>query len=270
MRKCVINCFDAFSEAFEGAVYFMYLDILGLVTTGIGNLIDDKTGRAPESALSLPWEFDGVSATREQISEEWTGVKHTVPGDPLSISPGKDAARQGYRVLENVTNLRLTKEGVAQLVAGKRDEMWRFMVANHFPSAEFWPADAQLAALSVAWACGANWPALFPQCKAALAKGDFERAANLCHINTDGADRIPNTSDDNRGVIPRNRANWQLFTNAAEVIEKDRDADAFLDPKLAHATVTSATVTAAQLAMPADVVHPALEWGWERPEPREV
>lgn len=262
MRLPVLRCFAAFSESFEGAVAWFYLDIYGWVTIAIGNLMDRTDVRleaAPVAALALPMvdKTTGVPASRAEIDAEWRFVKNH-----------KTAAKQGHRVLEAVTRLRLTKEGVDQVLANKRDEMAAYLEAHHFADFEEWNCDAQLATLSMAWACGANWPARFPRCKAALLQRDFAAAAAECRIDTDGPDRIPNTADDNRGVIPRNVANRQLFLNAA--LQAAAHEDDFLDAKLAHAAVESSIVTAAQLMTAAPIIRAPLEWSTLLPPPREV
>ena len=40
MRESVRRGFIGFSAPFEGRLHYMYLDVKGLVTTGVGNLID--------------------------------------------------------------------------------------------------------------------------------------------------------------------------------------------------------------------------------------
>ena len=72
MRKSVEEAWIGFSTRFEGRIQWMYLDILGLVTTGIGNLIDPKP-----AALSLPWRHVGTyeRATVGEISVEWDMMK---------------------------------------------------------------------------------------------------------------------------------------------------------------------------------------------------
>ena len=58
-------------EPMEARVFHMYVDILGLVSTGLGNLIDPVG-----MATSLPWRrLDGSLATREEIVAAWHKVK---------------------------------------------------------------------------------------------------------------------------------------------------------------------------------------------------
>ena len=50
MHPSVKSVFPSFSTKLEGRVPWMYCDVLGLVTIGIGNLIDPE-----EAALHLPF-----------------------------------------------------------------------------------------------------------------------------------------------------------------------------------------------------------------------
>ena len=52
MFAAVQSSFPAFSGRFEGRVPYMYLDVLGLVTVGVGNLVDPV-----ETAQALPFHF---------------------------------------------------------------------------------------------------------------------------------------------------------------------------------------------------------------------
>lgn len=197
MRPVVRYCFVAFSARFEGVCKWMYLDIDGAVTTAIGNLID------PLPAVLPPFvrRSDGAPATRAEIVAEWQRVK----AHPT-------AARAGAYALESFTALRLTDDGVAEVVRRKLDEMDAH-VARRFPGYEGWPADAQLATLSLAWACG---PAFrFPSLERALHGEDFAAASRECRMD-DSA---------NPGLTPRNAANRGLFANAARIVAEGLDYD---------------------------------------------
>jgi len=191
--------FLPFTIPLEGAVPFMYLDVKGLVTTGIGNLID-----TPADALSLPWlNADGSPATRMQIAAEWSYVKSR-----------QDMKLRGGMAYGAVTHLRLDAAGVDAVVGRTLDRM-DHQLAARFPTYEDWPWQAQLATMSMAWACG---PAFhFPALAAALNAQDFTEASEQCHINEAG----------NPGVIPRNKGNVALFLQAAEehATQPDRPAD---------------------------------------------
>jgi len=204
--------FPTFSGRLEGVVPWLYLDILGLVTVAIGNLVDPL-----EYALSLPFvERDGSSATRERITQQWFAVKRD-----------QKAGRLGHRYAEGLTSIRLTPEGIASVVVAKLRQNEQILV-KRFPDFGDWPTDAQLATHSMSWACGPGFR--FPALEDALRSRDFTAAARHCHINTDGPDRIPNTADDNWGVKPRNVANKTMYRNAARVQLEKLDPDALFYP----------------------------------------
>jgi hypothetical protein len=174
---------------FEGVCSFMYLDVKGLVTTGIGNLID-----TPDEALSLPWRnADGSLATRMQIAGEWTYVKSR-----------QDMKMHGGMAYAKVTRLRLDAAGIDLAVSRTLSRMDRQLASRFSGYAEEWPDDACLATLSLAWACGAAFR--FPKLEAALRALDFEGASRECTISEAG----------NPGVKPRNKKNRELYLSAAE------------------------------------------------------
>jgi hypothetical protein len=76
-----------------------------------------------------------------------------------------------------------------------------------------WPADAQLALLSMAWAMGPGGPPQFKNMAAACEKLDFDTAAAQCRMDETG----------NPGVVPRNKADKLLFENAAAVVAAAMD-----------------------------------------------
>jgi len=176
----------------------MYADVKGLVTVAIGNLIDPI-----QVSLPLPFRHaDGTFATRNEIAAEWARVKN----DPK-------CATLGWRYAKTITSLHLDTAGIDLVVSRKLSQMDAYL-AVRFPDYEDWPACAQLATLSMSWACG---PAFhFPALDAALKARDFAAGATHCTINEAG----------NPGVIPRNGANRILYLNAQRV-------DSFrLDPSL--------------------------------------
>ena len=84
MFPAVQSGFPAFSAKFEGRVSYMYLDVKGLVTVGVGNLVDPVS-----VAQALPFRFKnkpgigapGSPATPDQIAAEWqTTQERPEPG----------------------------------------------------------------------------------------------------------------------------------------------------------------------------------------------
>ena len=157
--------FLAFNEPFEGRCPFMYLDVKGLVTTGVGNLIDPVV-----AALALPWKRpDGTPATLNEVQDEWIAVKTRT-----------DLAPRGGGHFEAITVLRLTDEDIDRLVMRKLDEMAAHIQHAH-PCFASLPSDVQLAVLSMAWAMGPAFP--FPRFWAHIEAGDYKAAAEECTIN---------------------------------------------------------------------------------------
>lgn len=181
----------------------MYLDVKGLVTSGIGNLLDPVA-----LALSLPWKHtDGTPATQEEIYAEWGYVKSR-----------KDMAKMGGGAFAKITKLRLSDADIATLVINKAREMEAYLQA-HYPTYNQWPADAQLGLLSMAWAMG---PAFhFPRFQAAVNRAvpDFNAASQQCLIYDPG-----------NPIGGRNGANQLLFKNAATVLAHNLDPNTLYYP----------------------------------------
>lgn len=191
MHPDVSAKFFDWSRTFEGYTNWMYLDVKGLVTIGVGNLIDPVA-----QALRLPFvRHDGTPASRGDIAAEWCAVK-----DDRSL------ARKGARAARAVTALRLPEAAVRTLVAERLAANEAHLSRSYFPDFGTWPADAQLATLSMAWALGSGFPRSWPLLRGALARRDFASAADNCLIRETG----------NPGVRPRNEANQMLFRSAAQ------------------------------------------------------
>jgi Putative peptidoglycan binding domain len=192
MWDSVLAAFHGFTVPLEGETPYMYTDVRGLVTTGIGNLIDPIG-----TALNLPWKHaDGSLASQQEVIDAWNTVKQAWPGVQSAAS-------------QKLTNIRLDDNAIADLVA-QRLKQNDAILRERYPNYPNWPADAQLGLNSMAWAMG---PAFnFPDFSLAVNKSppDFKSAADLSHMNETG----------NPGLIPRNQANRQLFLNAAEALAR--------------------------------------------------
>lgn len=201
MKPAAIKVFLEQSVRLEGYVPYMYLDVKGLVTTGIGNLIDPMP-----LGGNLPWKHksDGRMATQSEYSREWQLVKNTTT-----------LAKHGHRAAAGITQLRLDEKDVHTLVDQVRARFWGIL-ERRFPKINEWPADAQLATMSMAWACGPWFR--FGNLETALNAGNFRAAAASCTINSTG----------NPGVIPRNVMNTSLYITA------QMGVDGQLDPEIVH------------------------------------
>lgn len=214
MRESVRAAFFGFTVPMEGVVPWLYVDVKGLVSVGIGNLIDPMP-----LALGLPFVHpDGRPASRDEIAAEWTRIKNQPPD-----AHGRTAAELGHLYAKQIATLHLTDEGVERLVSGKLAEN-EHAIARTFADWEDWPADAQLATHSMAWACGAGifdphaGHAHWPKLTAALHARDFRTAAVECFMPEEA--KIG-------GLRPRNRANRILYTNAALAMQ-------MFDPSVLH------------------------------------
>lgn len=186
MKSAVKEAFPVVSVTLEGYVPYMYLDVKGLVTTGVGNLIDPMN-----MAMNLPWKLSGQPATQAQIADEWNLVKSNTT-----------LAKHGHLAAKGVTKLRLDKADVEVLVGTVLNRFYGIL-KHRFPEFDSWPADAQLATLSMAWACGPWFR--FGHLEKALLSQNFTQAAASCAIDTTG----------NPGVKPRNVMNFSLYRSAA-------------------------------------------------------
>jgi peptidoglycan hydrolase-like protein with peptidoglycan-binding domain len=205
-RASVINSYVDWTTPLEGFVPHMYIDALGFVTTGMGNLIDPMS-----AAMSLPWKnADGSRATPAQIQAAWTAVD-SKRSDPKGQRQTSGPAAQGGGTQGNLTTIRITKNDVKALVADRLKNNEKIIVANlpHFAAA---PADAQLGVHSMAWAEGTGFTKTWPAFDAAFNRGDFATAA--AQSNMQGT-----------GIAMRNMANKLLFTNAAQVVAGKKDPD---------------------------------------------
>ncbi len=224
MRDSVKKSFNSFTTKFEGRVPWMYLDIKGLVTVAVGNLIDPV-----DAALGLPFvhKTSKVAATRDEIRAEWTKLKGQT-----------DLAKKGHKACEAITDLRLTDQGMDDLVLAKLTSN-EAVLKKTFADWDAWPADAQLGVLSMAWALGPGFPAHWTKFTAAAKAQDWAAAAANCKINETG----------NPGVKPRNEADVVLFTNAAAVKAKGLDPATLYYPADAR-TVAAPTPTTTPTTAP--------------------
>ncbi len=205
MHQSVIDSWMKHAEGFEGRVSTMYLDILGLVTTGIGNLID-SIGEAQKLNWKLP---NGTTATDEQVAEEWRLLKGR-----------QDLAKFHYKIQAQRAplRLRLDDKDIDALVIAKLLANEAYMRKNHFPEWDSWPADAQLAVSSMAWAVGPAFAKKFPNFTRMINAGQWRQILKK-DANGGWAGKIRETG--NGGVVPRNKANYLCFENTVYALENE-------------------------------------------------
>jgi GH24 family phage-related lysozyme (muramidase) len=193
MHKTVLTNFRRFNEPLEGVVSHMYLDIKGLVTVGVGFLIDPIS-----EARRLPFrrKDNGQTATSEEISQEWNRVKADT-----------SLARRGASAAAAVTQLELTSAAMDTEISRRLRAMESVLMQSSRIRGWFdLLPQAQMAVMSMCWAVGAAGVLKFERFVVAIQMEDFEAAARECAISTVG----------NPGIIKRNQKNVALLRNAAQ------------------------------------------------------
>jgi GH24 family phage-related lysozyme (muramidase) len=186
------DAYHEFSAPMEGRVPTMYCDILGLITTGVGNLINTLP-----QALALPWLLvDGTKADQADIAADW---------HKLHDNAQYYAARK-WNVYAKTMLCHLSDEGIDALVQRQLDAN-EAIIRKRWPGWDKFPADAQLAIMSMAWAVGAGFYTKFPNLAQAIDQHAWELCVQTCKIREEG----------NPGVVPRNAKNRFCFHNAAIV-----------------------------------------------------
>lgn len=196
MRVTVAMMHD-FARDLEGRVNCMYLDAaepLGLVTTGLGNLIDPI-----DLALHLPWinQDAGRPATQSEVIANWNAVKAMQPNKLKGLP------------LRSSSDLILDDAALDELVLQRLQNNHAIML-RRWPSLESWPLDAELFVHSWAWAVGAN--AAYPRMTRCLRARNFAGAAEEATIN-------PQVGT----IKVRNQRNQVLLANA-QIVETDCSA----------------------------------------------
>jgi hypothetical protein len=138
-RKSVLDAFFPLISKFEGDLPYMYTDSKGLVTTGVGNLIDPIA-----VALQLTWYKPvGTVATPAEVAQEWNTVKAAFP--KYQSVNSKNAP--------GLIGLRLKATDVAALVK-RRILDNEIAILPTYPKYGEYPADGQLGLMRMAWAGG--------------------------------------------------------------------------------------------------------------------
>lgn len=203
MRDSVLEVFPSWSARFEGkAIPWPYLDAVGLVTIGTGQLCDPMSRMGGIAFVRI----DRSPATAAEVATMWLRVKGEA-GRRIDYGRGLVPVEKlggGHLHWQRLTSLRATPESLASdLRARLRD--FEVALVRLFPAWNSWPASAQLATLGMTWAAGSGLGHEFPRFTAAARAGDWARCALECHLDETG----------NPGLKPRNVAQKALFLHAA-------------------------------------------------------
>jgi len=199
MYQSVRDVFTDFTAQYEGAVPWMYLDFVGLVTVGVGNMIDPIG-----SALAVKDQFVDESGNPpadpdQALTDDWNAVH--------AFADQQRNADQNHKLLAAFfqpprTSLHMTDPYALVLSHADGDEQTLRNRFQDWDDPNSWPADAQIAVLSMSYAMGPGFN--FPNFVAACQAHDWKTAAGESHMSEAG----------NPGVAPRNVADRVLLLNA--------------------------------------------------------
>ncbi len=183
IRDAVRAAWPGFDAEFDVRTPHMHLDARGMVVTGLGNLIDataapfglptgNEQVRSHRMAVSLGWQHGvhGPIAGEAEVRTEWDTVKQRT-----------DLAGAGPERFADLTELRLTDVAIDHLIEVRLDGFADYLSRRppFFGFAE-WPAAAQTALLSMAWALG---PAFrLPRFEAYASAMDWRGMAAECRL----------------------------------------------------------------------------------------
>ncbi len=197
LQRSVVDQLPALFGKWEGAALpYMYTDSKGFVTTGTGNLIDPV-----DHALALTWRRpDGGVASPDEVRAAWQTVKDAWPGVQSIHS-------------KTLTDLRLDQNALDGLM-GQTIKSFVGYLVKRYPQFSNWPADAQMAILSISWAWGPGFSTRW----GSLGK-DFDAAVNAAPPKFSDAGAIMRKASAheesiNPGIVPRDIATQAMLVKA--------------------------------------------------------
>jgi GH24 family phage-related lysozyme (muramidase) len=199
-KPAVLEAFVEFTTNLEGCIPWIYLDIKGLATVGLGCLIEPA---AQAQALPFVWRGTDRRATPDEITRDWVTIKRN-----------RMLAHLGAGRARAYTNLELLPDGIEALAFHRLKLHEDYFVAHTFAAFSEYPADVQLGIHSMSWAMGCGFGPRFPKFVKRAINLNWEGCAAECRIKAIG----------NPGLVPRNHANVRLF-NAAAASKKLSDYD---------------------------------------------
>jgi hypothetical protein len=181
--------FLAKTRELEGVCQWLYLDVRGLVTVGIGNLVDPigSLWAANLDWVNLDWRNGDAPAEDSEVWAAWRIVK------------GHQELREhGGGAFQHLTAIRATDESIDHLVEATITRFERALRV-FYPEMPGWPDAAQVSVMLMAWALGAGFPAKWPKLSSALHRLNFELAAEECQMS----EAHQNASFHRRNVLVR-------------------------------------------------------------------
>jgi GH24 family phage-related lysozyme (muramidase) len=155
--------------AFEGMIPWLYCDVRGFATTGIGNLV-----ASPVDCAGHPWrhQANGASTTPGEAETLW---EHTTD------AYRKDLGAAAYR---NISDLRLDKDYIQGLVATRLERDFIPGIKKLCHDFDMWPLPARQAIVDMAYNLGVGGLSKFHKLIAACQTRDWTTAASECGRST--------------------------------------------------------------------------------------
>lgn len=158
-RPVVESAFESYTEHFESLMWKPYDDLKGVVTFLAGIAIFSLG-----QMLTYSWlRDDGTPAGHDDVVAAWTF---------LTSPEGRSTDQQGgghYAKLVHVTASPETMRAAFGATLARFEKQLRSLLANWDDA----PANAQLAALSHAWAFGGLFPETWPSWRKCFLAGDY-------------------------------------------------------------------------------------------------
>ena len=221
-RNSVMDAFTKVQSQWEGVESEMYTDVLGLVTTAIGYLIDDKSGiNGYGPALVIPWihKSDGQPATQAEIIQDWQTVKNA-----HKASGSYDAPND-----RKITQLKIPPIVIQDLTASRMADNEKYLLQS-LPGFAKFPADAQMAIHGMAWAMGGAF----------IPKDGFHAFADAVNRGDWAAAKA---NSNFKGAAPQRKAGHDtMFDNAAVVAANKLDPDKLWYPASAPTTAVGSAL----------------------------
>jgi GH24 family phage-related lysozyme (muramidase) len=153
----------------EGYCTWPYLDTRGLMTTGIGNLVED-----PEAFLALPWRHIDASqlATRAEKLEAYKAVKAV-------FEPNKPA--RAYRA---VCDLRLADDDVCDLTNERIEREFLPGIRKLLADFDDMPEPAKRGIMDMAYNLGVHGLSKFTHFLEACRFSNWKEAAKQCRVSS--------------------------------------------------------------------------------------
>jgi hypothetical protein len=196
----VAEAFPRVTRPLEGCVLWPYLDVFGIPTEGYGC--------ASESLAdfeSIGWtDTAGKSVTPAFVAQQYAALK----AQPKALH---------FKLYEHATSLRLTQAAADALLDVRAEQFASYMAAHYFGDWDTWPADAQLAWMLLAWACGPGCPGIFKTAAGLAKTRQWDAMRQWAKINAGK----PGTPSWNPGVVPRNAQIDLCLANAAAIDSPD-------------------------------------------------